>query len=144
MPSTYVYSFAKINQDTVRPLVPVLIENPFTNQSLKVWALLDTGADACCFPSHIPKSTGHDLKHTDVETSVNTGLEGGHTQTWKHTFKISLLDPITGKPVWTTKKQLVDCVDHDVIPPLLGTRGFMKELKITFNYKTSKIIIEIP
>ena len=107
-------------------------------------ALLDTGADANCFPAFIATNTGHDLKHIDVQTSVNSGVDGGKTQTFKHSFKIHLLEAGTNKPAWTTKQLLVDCVDHDNLPPLLGCRGFLCELKITFNYKTNRIIIELP
>ncbi len=144
MPAPFIYSFTKIGEGVIRPFVPVLIENPFTGESKTIWALLDTGADANCFPAHIATGTGHDLKHADAHTSVSTGVEGSNVQTWKHTFKISLLDPKTLKPVWTTKRILVDCVDHNNMPPLLGTVGFLSELKITFNYKTSKIIVEVP
>ncbi len=125
-------------------MVPVKIENPFTKQAMLVMALLDTGADANCFPAHIANMTGHDLKHADVETNINSGVDGGTTSTWKHSFKISLLEHGTQKIAWTTKTILIDCVDHDNMPPLLGCLGFLCELKITFNYKTSKIIIELP
>ena len=144
MAATFVYPFTKLPDGTKRPLVPVIIENPFTGQTQLVMALLDTGADANCFPAFIATNTGHDLKHADVVTSVNTGLEGNHTTTWKHSFKVQLLESGTMKPVWKTKQILVDCVDHNNMPPLLGCRGFLCELKITFNYKTSRIIIELP
>ncbi len=144
MPTTHVYPFIKLDNGSMRPMVPVMIENPFTKQMIGMMALLDTGADANCFPAYIANNTGHNLKHPDVETSVNSGIEGGKTQTWKHTFKIHLLDDKTKKPVWKTKQILIDCVDHDNMPPLLGCRGFLCELKITFNYKTNRIIIELP
>lgn len=144
MPATFIYPFIKVNNGAMRPMVPVLIENPLTKQSIAIMALLDTGADANCFPAYVPKNTGHDLKHQDVETSINSGIQGATTQTWRHTFRIHLLDNNTKKPVWKTKQNLVDCVDHNNMPPLLGCRGFLSELKITFNYKTSRIIIELP
>ena len=144
MPETFVYPFIKLNSGVLRPMVPVLIENPFTKQSTTVMALLDTGADTNCFPAYIPLSTGHDLKNPDAETSINSKIEGTTTQIWRHTFRIHLLDTVTKKTVWKTQHVLVDCVDHDNMPPLLGCIGFLSELKITFNYKTGKIIIELP
>lgn len=125
-------------------MVPIIVENPFTKQQVTIMALLDTGADACLFPAFIPNRTGHDLKHKDVHTSVNLGIEGNKMDTWKHTFKIHLLEHGTGKVIWSTKQQLVDCLDHDNLPPLLGGKGFLQHLNIRFNYKTKRIIIELP
>ncbi|MGQ0829421.1 MAG: hypothetical protein ACT4ON_13615 [Bacteroidota bacterium] len=144
MPVTHVYPFIKTTNGAMRPLVPVLIENPLTRQKIGVMALLDTGADANCFPAYIANGIGHNLKHKDVQTSINSGIEGSKTVTWKHSFKIHLLAPDRKTVVWKTKEMLVDCVDHDNMPPLLGCNGFLCELKITFNYKTSRIIIELP
>jgi predicted aspartyl protease len=146
MPLTFVYPFIKIDKDKgiIRPMIPVIIENPFTKQQVLVMALLDTGADACLFPAFIPNKTGHDLKHQDVEMNVNVGIEGNKMQTWKHTFKIHLLEHGTNKIVWTTKRTLIDCVDHDNLPPLLGGVGFLQSLNLRFHYKTSRIAIELP
>ena len=128
----------------MRPFVPVRIINPETRQSFVYMALLDTGADACCFPKHVAEATGHDLKHIDVITSINGGLSGTGVSTWKHSFVIELLSPDRKTAVWKNKKALIDCVDHDNLPPLLGCVDFLSFLKITFNYKTSRIIIELP
>jgi predicted aspartyl protease len=125
-------------------MVPVIIENPFTNLKFGVYALLDTGADACLFPAFIPNNTGHNLKHQNVKTNVNVGIEGNKMPTWKHTFKIHLLEFGTNKVVWSAGRILIDCVDHDNVPPLLGGKGFLKHLNIRFNYKTSRIVIELP
>ena len=103
MPGTFVYPFKKLDHGTMRPMVPVIIENPFTKQTIAIMALLDTGADANCFPAFVPQSTGHDLKHQDVKTSINSGIDGAKTQTWRHTFRIHLLEHGTNKVVWKTK-----------------------------------------
>jgi len=144
MPGTFVYPFTKIDSETRRPMIPVIIENPLTKKRMGVMALLDTGADACLFPAHLPNSTGHNLKHKDVKTGVNGGIEGNQLPTWKHTFKIHILEYQKNNIVWRTSDILVDCVDHNNVPPLLGCRGFLENLCIKFNYKTNRIVIEIP
>lgn len=128
----------------MRPFVPVKITNPHSKQSSYYMALLDTGADACCFPKSVALATGHDLKHIDVITNINVGLSGTGVSTWKHSFVIELLSPDRKTVVWKNKIALIDCVDHDNLPLLLGYKDFLSFLKITFNYKTSKIIIELP
>jgi hypothetical protein len=125
-------------------MIPIVIENPFTKQKKAILALLDTGADACIFPAIVPNSTGHHLKHEDVKTGVNGGIEGNQVTTWKHTFKIHLLEHQKNNIVWRTKDTLIDCVDHDRVPPLLGCKGFLQYLSIKFNYVTNRIVIEIP
>ena len=143
MSRIFIYPFTEIVNETVRPLIPLIIENPFTKQQKGIMALLDTGADTCLFPAWIPNNTGHNLKHPDVQTSINTGIEGNQMSTWKHTFKIYLLEYRKTNIVWETKDTLINCVDHDNIPPLLGYSGFLQYLNIGFNYKTNRITIEI-
>jgi predicted aspartyl protease len=144
LPATYVYSFVKVPGVAMRPFVPVKITNPDTKQFSYYMALLDTGADACCFPKHVAETTGHVLKHINVITSINGGLSGTEVSTWKHSFVIELLSPDRKSVVWKNKRSLIDCVDHDNLPLLLGYKDFLSFFKITFNYKTSKIIIELP
>jgi predicted aspartyl protease len=144
LPATYIYPFVKLAGIAIRPFVPVRITNPDTRQSLCFMALLDTGADACCFPKSVAMATGHDLKHINAITSIYGGLSGTGVSTWKHSFVIELLSPDRKTVVWKNKRTLIDCVDHDNLPLLLGYNDFLSFFKITFNYKTSKIIIELP
>ena len=84
------------------------------------------------------------MKHKDVITTENRGIGGKQVKNWKHTFRIDLISPDLKKSVWKSKKILVDCVDHNQTPLLLGYAEFLSHFRITFNYKTNKIIIELP
>jgi hypothetical protein len=44
-----------------RPVIPILIRNPRTNQAIHYEALVDSGADRCVFPSEIGKMIGIDI-----------------------------------------------------------------------------------
>ncbi|CAN5278595.1 hypothetical protein BH10PSE19_BH10PSE19_22360 [soil metagenome] len=146
MPKQYVYSFTKIDNGSRRPLVPIRLTNPKTGLSVNVMALLDTGADACLLPKYIADGTGHDLKNSDAICNKTVGAGGQPINTWGHTFDIELLYSQNNsyQSVWKSKKTIIECVEHNNIPPLLGVQNFLKDLKITFNYPTNKIIIELP
>lgn len=140
----FVFSFTKISDEVIRPLVPIRVINPFTNQRIDVIGLLDTGADDNLFPEFIASNTGHNLKASGVISNINQGVGQSQVPTWKHTFIIELLSPDRTKIIWKSKQSLISCVDHNNAPPLLGCSGFLINMKITFNYTTKKIIIEIP
>jgi hypothetical protein len=36
-----------------RPVIPILLRNPRTNQAIEYEALVDSGADRCVFPAEI-------------------------------------------------------------------------------------------
>lgn len=142
--ATFVYPLTKDALGKYRPLIPIEIINPHTNDSIKTWALLDTGADACVFPKFVADSTNHNLKAADVESSITQGVGETKVEVWKHTFRIALMSPDRKSIVWKSKAVLIDCLDHDGAPPLLGTENFMSNFVITFNYVLKRIIIVIP
>lgn len=147
MPQQIVYSFKDFGHGVFRPHVPILINNPLDKLSkpFKISALLDTGADSCVFPKGIADLTGHNLKGDGVESHISQGVGEQTTSVWKHTFEIKLLSPTDyNKVIWKSKNTLVGCLEHDCTPPLLGTKGFLEYFNIRFNYKTHKIIIELP
>jgi hypothetical protein len=107
-------------------------------------ALLDTGADACVFPKTIPETLGYNLKDPNAPHSINQGIGENKVELWKHKFKLELLSPDRKSVVWKSKECLIGCVDHNNVPPLLGFESFLCNFRITFNYSTKKIIIEVP
>lgn len=143
MPVSHVYPFIKFDNGIIRPWVPVIIENTETGVMIRQMALLDTGADACCFPKFVASQTGYKLKEGD-EFSTR-GVDGKETKTWKHNFRIHLLNPkdLT-KVVYKTRKIAVDCVANSNIPPILGAMDFMIKFNVRFHYKTKNIVIELP
>lgn len=127
-----------------RPLVPVMACNPIDKKEQLIWAILDTGADACILPKGIAEITGHNLKGDGVQQNINQGVGESKVSAWKHTFVLKLLTADCSSVAWKTKSILVDCLEHDNAPALIGWRDFMEHLNIRFNYATKRIIIEVP
>lgn len=139
---THVYKFTK-NGTNVYPYVPIRVTNPFEKKSTVLYALLDTGADGCVLPKDIADITGHNLKGDGVVAEITQGVGDGKVSVWQHTFVIELLSPDRKSVVWKGKQTLIKCLDHNNAPPLLGSKDFLSNFKITFNYLTLNIIIEI-
>lgn len=144
MAKTHVYSFTKIVNEVYRPLLPIKIINPINNEVVPVLALADTGADDCLFPKFVADQVKHDLKGPTAVFSSNQGIGESTVDLWKHPFKIHLLDPTRKDVVWKSKDCLIGCTDHDKMPVLLGFATFLCHFRLTFNYSTKKIIVEIP
>lgn len=143
MPKTYVYSFTE-NGGVYRPYLLINVTNPIDNVSMRLWALVDTGADGCVFPKFVAEQTKHNLKGDGVKSGIMQGAGENKIETWKHTFKIELLCPFKKDVIWHSKPNLIDCFDHDNAPALLGVNEFLINFRITLNYPTRKIILEIP
>ena len=143
MAKTCVYSFTKIANEIYRPLLPIKIINPINNEFITVLALADTGADDCLFPKFIAEHVKHDLKGPTAVFCSNQGIGESKVDLWKHPFKIHFLDPTRKEVVWKGKDCLIGCTDHDNVHALLGFANFLCHFRITFNYPTKKIIVEI-
>jgi hypothetical protein len=140
----FIYPFYQERDGLYRPKIPVRITNPHDNVSTLQYALLDTGADSCVFPRHIAKHTNHNLKADGVLSDITFGVGSEEVKTWKHTFIISILSPNNfEKVIWEGKPKLIDCLDHDDIPPILGFSDFLCYFSIRFNYQRKQIFIEI-
>ena len=142
MPS-FKYGFVQLPNQASRPFLPLVLENPFTSQWIRVIWLVDTGADACLLPEHIASLTGHNLKGNNVQSSISKGIDGKEVTTWKHTFKISLFQNFNYQtPIWTGQNTLIDCVDHNNVPALLGNRGFLRFFKVILDYPRQTVTVE--
>lgn len=105
-------------------------------------AIIDTGADKCAFPKFAADSTGHILKGKGVKSSFNGGISGTKTNTWKHTFRIGILDPLAQNVLKMSGEILVDCFEHNNAPLLLGGNDFLIDLRVSFDYPNQMIKIE--
>lgn len=143
MPKTQIYPFIDNGNGVYRPFVPIRIINPLDNINILLYGLLDTGADECIFPKFICEATNHNLKGEGVISSDSQGVGQGSVTNWKHTFIIELLTPDKKTVFWRSKQNLIGCLDHDSAPPLLGFKNFMVNFRITFNYPTKRIIIQL-
>lgn len=118
-----------------------MVVNPFTNRGIALDCLLDTGADASLMPGFIATMTGHDLKNAEVERNKTQGVGGVPLVCYKHTFILKIMSFDRKKLVWESERLLIDCVEHNNVPPLLGTEGVLSSFSTTFNYKQNSIII---
>lgn len=141
MPS-YTYKFFGFPNDNIeRPYLPLNIINPFNKKGMKWMCLLDTGADSCLIGKEICSYLGHNLKGDGVKSDITYGISGEDVPVWKHTYILELFHPKTDEVVWKSKRQLIDCINEDKFPVLLGSSDFLKYFKITINYPKKSITI---
>ena len=48
-------------------MIPILIRNPYTHESIEYEALIDSGADRCVFPAVIGEMIGYDIESGERE-----------------------------------------------------------------------------
>ncbi len=120
--------------------LPIRILNPHSEIYQDAWALLDTGADACVIPRNISDAVGHDFDGNGVKSEITCGVSG-ETSTYKHTFILQLYDGSRKDIIWSSGEILVNCVDTDGLPPLIGVRNFLKDFEVTINYPEKTITL---
>jgi hypothetical protein len=139
----YTYPFFAPPLRPSRPHLPVRLINPATGQAFYWDCLIDTGADSCLFPRALAELTGHRLKAEGVRGDISAGIEGRPVPTWKHSFILELLHPSRPKlSVWRSAEALIDCLDHDEFPALLGVEDFLCNFKVTLDYTRGLTTIE--
>jgi hypothetical protein len=141
--SKVIYAFTKTD-GCLRPIVPILLENPYTRNNFALNCLLDTGADSTLLPEFISSP----LNTVRVgPKSEFTGIAGIKIIAYEHLIKLHLLRPNGTDKAWSSKNIMVACVPRDEhqrdIPPLLGSKDFLINFNIEFNYKKSSFTIEI-
>jgi hypothetical protein len=131
----YQYPFLEARGSIAGPYLPVTIINPVTEAGT-IWnCLIDTGADQGVFGRFLAESLGHNLKGDGVKSSITSGVEGREINTWCHSFKLQLLHPTNKSTViWQSRKQLIECLEHDNCPQILGVKDFLNNFKITIDY----------
>ena len=146
---TYVYPFVLIYEaPALRPCLPIRLYNPHepsppgASRLLETYCLADTGADTTMMPKWVAENTGHNLNGVGVSSTLSQGIAGMDVRTWKHTFIVSLLDPDNYQPIWQSGDMLIDCAEHDNVPPLLGSSNFLSNFRITFDYPSSCCVVE--
>ena len=71
-----------------RPVIPILIRNPHTNQAIDYEALADSGADRCVFPSEIGAMIGIDIEAGEREF-ISGAVEGEARPLYLHPIEIT-------------------------------------------------------
>lgn len=139
--SQEIYPFHKNENGTITPKIPIRITNQKSGERIHAYALLDTGAENCNLPIMIARTIG--LQYTDGYKSKvgSSGISGEIINTWIHVVKIELLD-VTRKEVIKTVTSRVSCLNTNDIPAIVGTKGFLENLRVTLDYVKKEIIID--
>ena len=101
----------------------MVITNPHTGKSIRVWGIIDTGADECALPAAYAELLGHNLQAGSTK-EINAG--NGVTIAYSHTIRIETED-------FNIKETLIDFMPNLHVP-LLGVRSFLSNFILTINY----------
>ena len=114
-------------EDIPRPWLPVVIKNPYTNQSVSLYGLIDTGADECAIPAQYAPIIGHNLQ-AGLQKKISTG--NGVTIAYAHSL------------TFETRGITIENVLIDFMPNLnvvlLGVKSFLSNFKVIIDYKDNK------
>lgn len=123
----------------LRPVIPVLIRNPRTNEALEYEALIDSGADRCVFPSEIGELIGIDIEAGE-QHFVTGVVEGERRVIYMHPVEI------TPGGYWASRiLHLMAGFMPDLAESghgLLGQRGFFDNISFV-KFRGLKGIVEI-
>ncbi len=59
------FAYKKLASGIERPIIPIIVRNPATQQSVRYLALVDSGADLCVFAGEIGELIGLDVTAGD-------------------------------------------------------------------------------
>ena len=135
-----VYPLPK-EQGRPKPKIPIRLSNFFNGESQIISALIDTGSDYCVFPDYITESIGFELSEKTRKKEGLKGISGTPVETYVHGFKIELLDARKEKVLCYLETHAYT-VKTKNLSPILGMHGFLKNFKISIDYKKDIIIIE--
>jgi hypothetical protein len=139
----FSYGFWARPGEIERPYLPIKIINPHTGKEFNWMSQIDTGADSCLISKTICEILNHNLKGDGVKSNITFGITGEDTLVWKHTYILQLLHPDSiDKVVWSSKEILIDCIDGDSFPVLLGSDNFLCNFIITLDYQKKLLIVE--
>ena len=122
-----------------RPVVPILIRNPYNNQAIEYEALIDSGADRCVFPAVIGEIIGYDIESGEREY-VGGAVAGERRPMYVHAVEITPGGYWQGPILLTAAAFMPDLSETG--HGLLGQIGFFDRLSYV-NFKTPKGFVEI-
>lgn len=117
-----------------RPIAVVNLINPHNGLEQKFRCILDTGADCSLFNSDITESLGHDLMSINASQEVMSGISGKGLVMYIHTFIVQLLHPKYKTVLWESEEVKIKCNPANNVVPLLGSRDFLSNFVLTFDY----------
>ncbi len=122
----------------LRPIIPIVIENPDTGIILRTYGLLDTGADTTLINAEFGELLGHNIEKG--QESDITGL-AEQKLCYEHKTIINILkdDSIAEKISYQLDcKPIAYMKDLRDIPVILGCNDFLDYFKIVLNYPRKK------
>src|SRR5262245_38546792 len=72
------FSYKRFASGIERPIIPIIVRNPATGQSIRYLALVDSGADECIFAGEIGDLIGLDV--TAGRRKTLSGVVAGQTR----------------------------------------------------------------
>ena len=122
-----------------RPVIPILIRNPYTNQAIEYEALIDSGADRCVFPAVIGEMIGFDIEKGEREY-VGAADAGERRPMYVHAVEITPGGYWEGPILLTAAASMPDLsqTGHG----LLGQLGFFDRLSYII-FEKPKGFVEI-
>jgi hypothetical protein len=86
---------------------------------------------------------GHTLRGDGVKSSVTMGVEGSSARTWMHTFSLQLMHASDlDRAVWAGRNALVECIEHEKCPQLLGVADFLRFFRVTLDYRREEALLQ--
>lgn len=122
-----------------RPVIPILIRNPYTNQAIEYEALIDSGAGRCVFPAVIGEMIGFDIASGEREY-VGGAVAGERRPMYVHAVEITPGGYGAGPILLAVAAFMPDL--SQTRHGLLGQIGFFDRLSY-INFKTPKGLVEI-
>jgi hypothetical protein len=132
-----------------RPLLPVEIANPHTQQAVQAYAVVDTGATLCAFPVEHADDIGIALRPEDrfpLESAGNAREAYGSMVTIRVFAILQAVRP----DVYTPPKPVLELVNtrvafvHGLKGPVLGVQGFLDRYVVTVSYPRYEFSIRVP
>lgn len=127
------YQITRNKFDRQKPKVPIRLTNPLNGESLTVLALVDSGSDCCTLPSMVSRTLGLDLDSESKSEKGTRGISGEELNTYKHVLRIDLLDE-SRRNIVRSLNVVVNTIEINDLPPILGTYMFLEEFNIGLNY----------
>jgi len=132
-----------------RPLSPVEIVDPHTQQSVKGVGVLDTGATLCVFPFEHAGAMGISL-----EASDKFHLESGGHERDAHEYTVAIRVFVVVQPkrggIYTAPAPVLELARvraafvRGLEYPILGVEDFLDTYVLTVNYQRQQFSIRVP
>lgn len=128
------------NGGIFRPILPIKIINPHTNQHVSTFGIIDTGADECAIPASFASILGHNLQAGQTKT-INTG--NGQTIAYSHTTKFEIYHPVSNVLLYELPDTPIDFLPNlNVV--LLGVNNFLSRFILNINYPKKVFSVKRP